>query len=155
MRPEKLIALFNAHEVRYLIIGAAACAMHGFARATKDLDLFIEATPENARRVLAALSEFGYDVTDLTVEDVLKFKLLFRKYWLDADIHPEVTGATFKTAWPHRVKAGMEGVPAFYVSLDDLIRMKRSAGRPKDLEDLKNLLHLKKLKKKRKGRRRS
>lgn len=150
MRPEKLIELFNAHKVKYLIIGAAACAIHGFTRATADIDFLIEATPENARRVLDALSEFGYDVTDVTIDDVLKFKLLFRQYWLDTDIHPNVDGATFKSAWKNRHVSTFKGAPAAYVSLNDLIRMKKAAGRPKDKEDLKYLLRLRELKKKKK-----
>lgn len=78
MQPKRLIELFNAHKVKYLIIGAAACAAHGFTRLTTDIDLFIEATPKNAERTLEALRAFGFDVTDLTVRDVLEFKLLFR-----------------------------------------------------------------------------
>lgn len=150
MQPEKLIELFNAHKVKYLLIGAAACATHGFTRATTDIDFLIEATPINAERVLKALSEFGYDVTDVTIDEVLNFKLLFRQYWLDTDIHPNVKGVSFKSAWKNRHAATFKGIPAAYVSLNDLIRMKKAAGRPKDKEDLKYLLRLRELKKKRK-----
>lgn len=148
MQPERLIELFNAHRVKYLLIGAVACSAHGFTRATSDIDIFIEATPANAQKTLDALAEFGYDITELTIEDVLKFKLLFRRYWLDTDIHPFVTGASFKSAWKNRFSASISGIPTHYVSLNDLIRMKRAAGRPKDKEDLRYLLRLKKLKKK-------
>lgn len=148
MQPEKLIELFNAHKIKYLLIGAAACSAHGFTRSTSDIDFFIEATPENAQKVLNALSEFGYDVSDLTIDDVLGFKLLFRQYWLDTDIHPFVKGAKFKSAWEKRFRAPFEGVPAAYVSLNDLISMKRAAGRPKDKEDLKHLLHIRKINRK-------
>ncbi len=149
MQPEKLIELFNAHKVTYLIIGASACAVHGFPRATRDLDIFIEASPRNAERVLGALSEFGYDVTDLTIDDVLHYKLLFRQYWLDTDIHPFAKGISFSSAWKKKFRAPFNGVPAAYVSLNDLIRMKRIANRPKDQEDLRQLLHIRKILKER------
>ena len=69
---EEFIAALNAHGVRYLIIGAHAVAFHARPRATKDFDLFLEATPANARRTLTALRDFfggtdlGYTVADLT-----------------------------------------------------------------------------------------
>ena len=69
---EEFIAALNDHEVRYLVIGAHAVAFHARPRATKDLDLFLEPTPANARRVLSALRDFfggadlGYTVEDFT-----------------------------------------------------------------------------------------
>jgi len=76
--------------------------------------------------------------------------LLFRQYWLGTDIHPLVAGATFKSAWKNRHVSTFKGVPAAYVSLNDLILMKRATGRLKDKEDLKYLLRLRELKKKKK-----
>jgi len=69
--------------VRYVVIGAAAFPIHGYARATLDVDIFIEATPENARRTLDVLAEFGYDVSDVSVSDLLTKKLLIRQYILN------------------------------------------------------------------------
>ncbi|PKO22660.1 MAG: hypothetical protein CVU38_08150 [Chloroflexi bacterium HGW-Chloroflexi-1] len=129
--------------MRYVVIGATAFPVHGYARATLDIDVFIEATPENATRTLVALQEVGYDVTDVTMEDLLKKKLLIRQYVLETDIHPFVTGVTFDEVWQHRVKDEIGQTPAYFASLDDLIRMKRAAGRPKDLEDLRVLSKLK------------
>lgn len=66
MDVEKLLSSFNAHKVVYVIIGAAAFPVHGFDRATQDIDLFIQPTRENAARAWEALKAVGYDVTDLT-----------------------------------------------------------------------------------------
>ena len=63
----KLLTSLNAHKVRYVIIGAAAFAVHGWSRATRDIDIFIEASEKNAKRLLKVLDAFGYDVADLSV----------------------------------------------------------------------------------------
>jgi len=143
MDTESLLKSLNAHKVRYVVIGATAFPVHGYARATLDVDVFIKATPENAQRTLAALQDVGYDVTDVTVADLLTKKLLIRQYILETDIHPFVTGVTFEEVWRNRVRDKIGHTPANFASLDDLIRMKQAAGRPRDLEDLRVLLKLK------------
>jgi len=136
--------LLNAHKVEFVIIGATAFPVHGYARATLDIDLFIRPELENARRTLQALKEFGYDVTDLNADDLLSKKVLIRQYLLETDIHPFVQGVTFDRVWKNRVSGTYGNEKVYYASLDDLIMMKKAAGRPKDIEDLKFLLSLKK-----------
>ena len=143
MDTESLLRFLNARKARYVVIGATAFPVHGYARATLDVDLFIEASEENARRVRDALSDFGYDVTDLTIDDLLKKKVLIRQYIIQTDLHPFVAGATFEDVWRNRVESHLGRTPAAFASLDDLIRMKEAAGRPKNLEDLKVLRKLK------------
>ncbi len=143
-----LLKSLNAQHVEYVIIGATAFPTHGYARATADIDILIKPTKENARRVLDALKQVGYAVTDLTIDEVLKKKILFRQYILATDIHPSVVGVTYETVLKNRVKDTIEGIPVFVASLDDLIKMKRAANRPKDREDLKVLTALKKQKSK-------
>ena len=144
METEGLIKSLKEHRVRFVIIGATAFPVHGYARATLDFDIFIEPEENNARRTWNALQGFGYDVTDITIEDLLTKKLLIRQYTLEADIHPFVKGVTFKQVWKNKVKAKFGETYAWFSSLNDLIKMKRAAGRPKDLEDLKYLNKLKK-----------
>jgi hypothetical protein len=117
--------------------------VHGYARATLDIDLFIRPEPENACRTLKALTEFGYDVTDLSQEDLLSKKVLIRQYLVETDIHPFVQGVTFDQVWRNRISGAYGNEKVYYASLDDLIVMKQAAGRPKDMEDLKVLLRLK------------
>jgi len=136
--------LLNAHNVEFVIIGATAFPVHGYARATLDIDLFIRPEPENARRTLKALKEFGYDVTDLSGKDLLSKKVLIRQYLVETDIHPFVQGITFDQVWKNRVSGAYGNEKVYYASLDDLIAMKKAAGRPKDMEDLNVLLRLKK-----------
>ena len=143
MDTESLLKSLDTHKVRYVVIGAAAFPVHGYARATLDIDIFIEPTRSNARRALTALAEFGHDVADLTVDDMLAKKLLIRQYILETDIHPFVTSVTFEQVWRHRVRDTLGQTPVYFASPDDLIKMKQAAGRPKDLEDLRVLLKLK------------
>jgi predicted nucleotidyltransferase len=143
MDTESLLRSLNARKVRYVVIGATAFPVHGYARATLDIDIFIEATPENASRTLAALKDTGYDMTDVSVGDLLASKLLIRQYLLETDIHPFVAGVSFEEVWNHRVESQIGQTPACFASLDDLIRMKKAAGRPKDLLDLEVLEKLK------------
>lgn len=150
----RLLKLFNAHQVKYVVIGATAFPVHGFSRVTLDIDLFIEPTVENAACARQALQAFGYDVTDLTIESMLAKKTLFRGYGLQSDIHPFVTGVDhFATVWSARVHGAIEGVPTNFASLDDLIEMKRAAGRGKDLDDLRYLEKIRAIKRQRRRRR--
>jgi len=143
MDTESLLQSLNAHKVRYVVIGATAFPVHGYARATLDIDIFIDPTPTNARRTLAALADVGYDVSDITETDLRTKKLLIRQYALETDIHPFVAGVTFATVWRNRVRSHVGRTVTAVASLNDLIRMKRAAGRPKDREDLRALLKLK------------
>ena len=141
MKPiESLLRSLNDANVRYVIIGATAFAVHGWVRATADVDLFIADDRSNVERLRKVLTEFGYDITDADVGDFQNFKILLRQYDLPLDLHPFVAGvASLDDVWQRRVDGNLGTVTAPFVSLEDLIRMKRAAGRPRDLEDLKQL----------------
>ncbi len=111
--------------------------------ATLDIDIFIEPTENNAANVLKALTAFGYDMADVAIRDLLTNKILIRQYILETDIHPFVTGVTFEEVWRNRVQDTLGKTPASFAGLDDLIKMKEAAGRPKDLQDIHALQELK------------
>ena len=140
---EYLLKSLNAHKVEFVIIGATAFPTHGYARATLDTDLFIRPEPQNASRVLDALRDFGYDITEITLEDLLTKKILIRQDLVETDVHPFVAGVTFDQVWENRISGAFGKEKVYYASLDDIIIMKEAAGRPKDLEDLKVLKILK------------
>ena len=87
-------------------------------------------------------------MTDVTVDELLTKKLLIRQYAVETDIHPFVKGATFGNVWKNKVRAEFGNTFVWFASLEDLIKMKRAAGRTQDLEDLKYLLRLRKRKSK-------
>ncbi len=142
MEVEGLLRSLKEHRVRFVIIGATAFPVHGYSRATLDIDIFIGPTPRNAQRARDALKAFGYDMSDVSVEDLLTRKLLIRQYVVETDIHPFVKGTTFERVWANKVKARFGRTFVWFASLDDLIQMKEAAGRPKDREDLKFLRRL-------------
>ena len=143
MDTESLLKSLKEHKVAFVIIGATAFPVHGYSRATLDIDIFIRPEKTNAEKTLVALKNFGYDVSDVTVDELLTKKILIRQYLVETDIHPYVKGVSFDEVWKNKVKAKFGDTFAWFASLDDLIRMKKAAGRPKDIEDLKYLTKLK------------
>lgn len=143
METEGLLKSLKEHKVRFVIIGATAFPVHGYSRATLDIDIFIEPMPRNAERTREALKAFGYDMSDVSIDDLLTKKLLIRQYLVETDIHPFVKGTTFERVWANKVKSKFGQTFVWFASLDDLIEMKEAAGRPKDKEDLKFLRKLK------------
>jgi predicted nucleotidyltransferase len=150
MDTEQLLKLLKGNKVTFLVIGASAFPVYGYARATLDIDLFVKPDIENIKRVMKALKEFGYDITDLSPEDFLSSKILIRQCTVEADIHPFVKGITFEEAWKNRISAKFGETRVNFPCLDDMIKMKKAAGRNIDLEDLKYLRKIKKRKARRK-----
>lgn len=147
MDTESLLRLLKESKVAFVVIGATAFPVYGYARTTLDIDIFIRPARENAEKVWKGLKEFGYDVTDVSIDDLLTKKLLIRQYAVSTDIHPHVKGISFDEVWKNKVKAKFGNTFVYFASLDDLIKMKKAAGRSKDLEDLKMLRNIKKMKK--------
>src|SRR3990167_10869803 len=104
-----------------------------FDRLTKDIDIFVEPTMENMQRTFNALTTLGYDLTDVTIEEALQKKLLFRQYILRTDIHPDVTGVDFQTVWKNKELINFKGQEVYFASIEDFIKMKKAAGRDVDL----------------------
>jgi predicted nucleotidyltransferase len=140
---EEFIAVLNAHGVRYLVIGAHAVAFHARPRATKDLDILLEPTVENARKTLAALREFfGGAELSYTVEDLIDPQWIVQLGVAPVriDLLSEIPGfANFEAAWKNRVNAQFGAVNVHYLGLDDLIQAKEAAGRPQDRADVRVL----------------
>jgi predicted nucleotidyltransferase len=144
---EEFIAALNAHGVRYLVVGAHAVAHHARPRATKDLDILLDATPGNARRALAALRDFfggtdsGYAVEDLTDP---RWIIQLGIAPVRIDLLSQVPGCpSFEEAWRNRVEAHFGRAKAHYLGLDDLIRAKEAAGRAQDRADVRALRRVK------------
>lgn len=141
---KELLKSFNAHAVKYLIVGGYAVSFHAQPRATKDLDIFIKADSENAQAVYAALASFGAPLQDITVEelaDLSKF-IRFGREPVAVDLLPAIDGMDFDIAWEHRVSGIIDpetGLTAFFISEGDLIASKVAAGRMRDLADVEEL----------------
>jgi hypothetical protein len=134
----EMLSALSAERARFLVVGAHALAAHGTPRATGDLDIFIDRSPENVARVLAALRAFGAPLFDLTATDLEAADTVFQIGVVPCriDILTGISGVTFVEAWNGRVTLSIEGVPVPVIGRDEFIRNKRSSGRPKDLADL-------------------
>ena len=134
-----LLAEFNARDVEYLVVGAHALAVHGFVRATKDLDVWVRPDPTNASPVLTALAAFGAHLQDLTAKDLATSGTIFQigVAPIRIDVITSVDGLVFEDACASRVHAPFadQVVPVLFG--EDLIRNKRAAARDQDLLDVK------------------
>jgi len=129
---------FQRHDVKYVVIGGIAAILHGVPRAT--FDLLIDATPENAQRLLDALLDAGLGTATLTsAPDVLANEITIFKDRVRVDVQISTPGLRFADAWSHRKTVTYQGQEFFILSKEDLIRSKRAAGRPVDLEDVRLL----------------
>lgn len=137
----ELLELFNAHDVKAIIVGAYALAFHGIPRTTGDLDLLVEPSAANAERVMRALEEFGFGAVGLSAADFRKPDVVIQLGHppVRVDLLTSITGVTWEEAWSGRATDKFGGVPAVFLGLHALRRNKRAVGRHKDLADLEAL----------------
>ena len=131
---------FQQHDVKYVVIGGIASILHGVPRVTFDLDILIEATPDNAQRLLAALLDAGLGTASLTnVEDVLANEITVFRDCVRVDVQTFTPGVAFAEAWQRRKTIDYQGQEFFILCKQDLIASKRAAGRDVDMEDVRLL----------------
>ena len=136
-----LLQAFIDGDVRFLVVGAYALAHHGRPRATGDLDVWIEATTENAGRAHEALRDFGAPLHDLTPADLATAGVVFQigVAPLRIDVLTEISGVKFANAWRRKITAVFADVPVHVLCREDFIANKRATGRLKDLADAERL----------------
>ncbi len=138
---KEFIASLNANGVRYLIVGGYAVAFHGHPRYTKDLDVWIEISPENAARVLQSLEAFGFGAIGLKPNDFEQADQVVQlgRPPQRIDLLTSADGVSFAECHAARIEAEIDGVKACFINLDHLKRNKRASGRHQDLADIENL----------------
>jgi hypothetical protein len=135
---EELLACFNANGVRAVIVGGHALAFHGRPRFTKDLDLLVEATPENASRIMRSLDAFGFGTVGLTADDfshagqIVQLGVAPNRI----DLITAIDGVTFEEAWAGRATGHFGREPVNYLGREEFLKNKRVAGRAQDLADI-------------------
>lgn len=138
---KEFIKSLNDNQVRYLIIGGYAVALHGHPRYTKYLDVWIEPAVENAGKMVAALEDFGFASLGLTTEDFIEpdqvIQLGYPPNRIDILMSPK--GIDFDTCYAARVIVDIDGIPTNFIDLDNLLKNKRETGRHQDLADVENL----------------
>lgn len=138
---KELFECLNRHEVRAIVVGAHAVAYHAKPRYTKDIDVLVEPSPENARRLVRALEEFGFGAAGLTAAD-FETRGTIVQLGIEpnrVDLITAIDGVGFEQAWKGRVAGHLFECPVFYLGLQELKQNKKASGRAQDLADLEIL----------------
>jgi hypothetical protein len=136
-----LFAALNDAGARYLVVGAHAVAFYAEPRFTKDLDVWVEASPANAPRVIAALQTFGVPMSGVTEADFGRPEITLQIGVAPnrIDVTTLIDGVAFESAWPNRTASVFGDQPIWIIGRRDLVANKQAAGRPQDLLDLEIL----------------
>ncbi len=138
---EELLRLLNNHEVRYCIVGSYAVAFYARPRYTKDIDILVEPDLENAKRIINALNEFGFQSLGLNEDDFSeRGKVIQLGYEpVRVDIMTSIEGCTFEEVWKGREEGIYGEEKVFFIGIDELIKNKKSLNRKQDQADLEIL----------------
>jgi predicted nucleotidyltransferase len=138
---KEFIQSLNDNGVRYLVVGGYAVALHGYPRYTKDIDIWVDMTPENASNILKALNQFGFGSlgvkeAEFTVPDQM-LQLGYPPGRID--ILTTLPGVEFPECYAARMVVEIDGIPVNFIDLENLKKNKKATGRHQDLADLENL----------------
>jgi len=138
---KSLLELFNAHKIKYMIVGGYALAYHGAPRYTGDIDIYVKPDLQNAERIMKVLDEFGFGSVVLKLEDFENPDKVVQLGVLPVrvDILTSITGVSWEDAISGCVEGKYGDVLVKYIGLNDFIINKRAIGRKRDLSDLEAL----------------
>jgi len=144
---EEFLRSLNAHEVRYCIVGSYAVAFHARPRYTKDMDILVEPSAENAARLRRALEEFGFPVADLDARDLTSPGSIIQLGYepVRIDILTSLPGVRFDQVWAKKVEGRYGAARVFFMGIDELILTKQHSSRAQDLADLEVLREIRHL----------
>ena len=138
---KEFVALLDSTNVEYLLVGGYALAAHGHPRYTGDIDFWVNPTPENAARLMQALTAFGFGGLGLTRDDFMQPDAVVQLGYPPAriDLLTAIDGVSFDACYARRRRLRVDGVELSLIDVDDLRANKRASGRLKDLADLEAL----------------
>jgi hypothetical protein len=131
----------NANQVEYLVVGGYAVAFHGHPRYTKDIDIWVAMTPENAEKIIRALNAFGFGSLGLTAADFLTPDQIIQLGYEPSriDLITTISGVEFSTCYPAHLKLEVDGIQIAVIDRENLAKNKKASGRPQDLADVAEL----------------
>lgn len=137
----EFIALLNALEVDYVIVGGHAVAYHGHPRYTGDIDFLYRPVPANAAKLRTVLDRFGFGDLDVSMQELLAedFILQLGHPPNRVDLLNTISGVGIEQIWSHRVAAELDSLPVYFLGLDELLQNKAATGRAKDAGDVAEL----------------
>lgn len=138
---KEFIQSLNDNGVRYLVVGGYAVALHGYPRYTKDIDIWVEMTAENGKKIAKALEQFGFgslgiNGTDFTIPDQM-LQLGYPPGRID--MLTTLPGVEFSECYASRTIVEVDGILVNFIDLENLKKNKKATGRHQDLADLENL----------------
>ena len=138
---KELLNLLNANRVKYLLVGGYAVGIHGYVRATGDIDIWINKSEENSLKICQALKQFGFDISKEERKRLLNDDQILRMGItpLRAKIMTSISGVDFADCWPSKLIVKIDGIEIPVLALDDLLTNKKASGRHKDLADIDEL----------------
>jgi hypothetical protein len=138
----------NDQEVKYIMVGGMAVILHGHARVTGDMDIWVECTKENYQKLVKAFDQFTMPVFDMTLQKFLSVKendvFSFGRNPVGIDIMTAVKGLNFKEAYEMSTVFNDDNLPIRIIHINHLIDAKKASGRLKDLDDINQLQKRKK-----------
>src|SRR6218665_1405123 len=138
---KEFVELLIKNSAEYLIVGGYAVGIHGHPRYTGDLDIWLNPTLENAKRILDSVNEFGFSSFGLSEMDFIKEGNIIQLGYppLRIDLLTNIDGVTFAECYKNRKIVEIDTLLVNFIGYQDLIKNKQQSGRPRDLDDLNNL----------------
>jgi len=135
---KEFIELLNKNNVNYLLVGGYAVGYHSRPRYTEDIDIWIQPSLENAKKIIHVLNKFGFTGVSVSIEELIQPEKIIQLGLPPQriDILTSIDGVNFNDAWERRIVDSFGDIPVFIISLKDLIKNKSSSGRTKDLQDI-------------------
>jgi predicted nucleotidyltransferase len=137
----EFIESLNSNKVKYLVLGGYAIAFHGHPRYTKDLDVWLELSEENAANVMKALVDFGFGDLDISKDDFLHEGMVIQLGYPPnrIDLINSPDGVNFAECYASRIEIDIDGLKVSIIDLENLKKNKKASGRLQDLADLEKL----------------
>jgi len=133
--------LLNENNVKYLIVGGYAVGFHGYPRYTKDLDIWLLVSEENAENVMNSLKQFGFGGVGLHKSDFLKLDEFVQLGYPPnrIDLVTSCDGVVFDNCYKSKIEVEIDNISISFIDLKNLRKNKKASGRPQDIADLDNL----------------
>lgn len=153
---EEFLEAFNKNLVEYCIVGAYAVGYHAEPRTTKDIDVLVRSTKENAEKIVKAINDFGFGSLDIKIDDLTTKDTIIQLGYAPnrIDIITSIAGVDFDEVWNNKENSKFGVVKAYFIGLNELIKSKESSKEQrerkediyKDMHDIEILKRVKELK---------
>lgn len=136
-----LIQILSRNGVQYMIVGGYALSLYAAPRTTGDIDIFVKIDPENAKRILHSLDEFGFGDLDISEQDLLSPAQVIQLGFPPnrVDFMTTIEGVSWEEAFANRKQVIQDGLTFPVIGKEELVKNKLSTGRLKDMADVEQV----------------